>query len=144
MYGHQSGQPLLEDAVCYARGRDIGLMADHGRYDIVARGAAQGKSARAKWLNDWGKNGMRSRLVAQQFNWPERNDVKQNTPPLSLHVFLSAKLHRLDTRSVQRRDVWQVGIAVSLSITRRLMRTLLSFRRKSCALVDSCGSFDVP
>ena len=48
----------------------------------------------------------------------------------SLHVFFSAKRHRLDTRSVPRRDVLQVGIAVSLPVTRRLMRTLLSFHPK--------------
>ena len=28
--GHKSGQPLPEDAVREARGREIGLMADHG------------------------------------------------------------------------------------------------------------------
>ena len=39
VYGHKSGQPLPEDAVREARGREIGLMADHGIYDIVARGA---------------------------------------------------------------------------------------------------------
>ena len=52
MYGHKSGQPLPEDAVREARGREIGLMADHGMYDIVARGAARGKLVRAKWLDD--------------------------------------------------------------------------------------------
>ena len=52
---HKSGQPLLEDAVREARSREIGLMADHGMYDIVARG----KLVRAKWLDDWRKNGMR-------------------------------------------------------------------------------------
>ena len=36
MYGHKSGQPLPEDAVREARGREIGLMADHEVYDIVA------------------------------------------------------------------------------------------------------------
>ena len=30
---------------------------------------------RAKWLDDWRKNGMRSRLVAQQLNWATRDDV---------------------------------------------------------------------
>ena len=69
VYGHMSGQPLLEDAVREARGRVICLMADHGRYDIVARGAARGKLVRANWLDDWGTNGVSSRLVAQQFNW---------------------------------------------------------------------------
>ena len=60
------------------------------------------------------------------------------------HVSLSAESRRSDTRLVQRRDVWQVGIAVSLSITRHLMRTLLSFRRKGCAPLDLCGSFEGP
>ena len=36
MYGHKSGQPLPEDAVREAMGREIGLMADHGMNDIVA------------------------------------------------------------------------------------------------------------
>ena len=62
VYGHKSGQPLPEDAVGEARGREIGLMADHGMYDIVARGAARGKLVRAKWLDDWRENGLRSRL----------------------------------------------------------------------------------
>ena len=131
VYGHKSGQPLPEDAVREARGREIGLMADHGMYDIVARGAARGKLVRTKWLDDWGKNGMRSRLAAQQFNWAKRDDVAQNTPPRV--VSLSAKRRRLDTRSVLGHDVWLVGNAVSLSTTHRLMRTLLSFRRKGCA-----------
>ena len=43
MYGHKSGQPLPEDAVREARGREIGLMATHGMYGIVARGVARGK-----------------------------------------------------------------------------------------------------
>ena len=64
------------------RGREIGLMTDHGTYDIVARGAARGKLVWAKWLDDWKKNGMRSRLVDQPFNWAKRDDVPQNTPPL--------------------------------------------------------------
>ena len=68
VYGHQSGQPLPEHAVREARGREIGLMADHGMYDLVARGSARGKHVRPMWLDDQGKNGMRSRLVAQQFN----------------------------------------------------------------------------
>ena len=80
--GHKSGQPHPEDAVREARGREIGLVADHGMHDSVPRGAARGKLVRAKWLDDWGKNGMRSRLVAQQFNWAKRDDVTQNTPPL--------------------------------------------------------------
>ena len=58
VYGHKSGQPLPEDAVRGARGREIGLMADHGMCDIVVRGAARGKLLRAKWLDDWRKNGM--------------------------------------------------------------------------------------
>ena len=61
--GHQSGQPPPEDAVREARGREIGLMADHGMCDIVVRGAARGKLVRAKWLDGWGKKGMRSRSV---------------------------------------------------------------------------------
>ena len=118
VYGHKSGQPLPEDAVRGARGREIGLMTDHGMYD--ARGAARGKLVRAKWLDDWRKNGMRSRPVARRTRhlW-------------SLHVFLSARRHRLGRRLVQWSDVWQDGIAVSLSTTRR-------------APWDSCGSFDSP
>ena len=53
-------------------------MADHGMYDIVVRGAARGKIVRAKWLDDWGKNGMRSRLVAQDVNFAKRDDVTPN------------------------------------------------------------------
>ena len=77
----KSGQPLSEDAV--RDGRETGLRADHEMYDIVARGAAQGKLVRAKWLDDWGKNGMRSRLVAQQ--------VTQNSPPLVTARLLVSK-----------------------------------------------------
>ena len=65
MCGHKSSQLLPEDTVREARGREIGLMADHGVSDIVARG----KLVRGKWLDDWGRNGMRSRLVGQQFNF---------------------------------------------------------------------------
>ena len=55
MNGLKSGQPLPGDAVREVRGREIGLMADHGMYDIVARGAARGKLVSAKWLDDWRK-----------------------------------------------------------------------------------------
>ena len=46
--GDKSGQPLSADAVREARGREIGLMADHGMYDIVARvrQACEGQVAR--------------------------------------------------------------------------------------------------
>ena len=50
VHGNKSGQPLPEDAVCDARGREIGLMADHGMHDTVARGSAQGQLVMAKWL----------------------------------------------------------------------------------------------
>ena len=40
VYGHKSRQLLPEDTVREARGREIGLMADHRVYDIVARGKA--------------------------------------------------------------------------------------------------------
>ena len=43
MYGHKPGQPLPEDAVREACGREIGLMATHGMYGIVARAVARGK-----------------------------------------------------------------------------------------------------
>ena len=47
---------------------------------------------RAKWLDDdWGKNGMRSRLVAQQFNWAKLDDVTQTTPPLVAARLLVSK-----------------------------------------------------
>ena len=49
-----SGQPFFaKDVVREARGREIGLLADHGMYDLVAQGAARGKLVRAKWLDDW-------------------------------------------------------------------------------------------
>ena len=54
----------------------------------------------------------------------------------SLHVFLSARRHRLDTRLVQRRDVWQKENAVSLSTACRWMKTLLSICLKGCAPRD--------
>ena len=62
---------------------DVEMRATIAReaYEIcgtVARGAARGKLVRAKWLDDWGKNGMRSRLMAQHFNWAKRDDVTQN------------------------------------------------------------------
>ena len=56
-----------------------------------SRGAPRGKLVRAKWLDGWGKNGMRSRLVAQQFNWAKRDDVTQNTPPLVAARLLLSK-----------------------------------------------------
>ena len=127
VYGHKSGQRLPEDTVREARGREVGLMADHGMYDIVVRDAARGKLGRAKWLDDWREDG-------QQFNWAKRDDVTQNTPPL-----VAARLLVSKASSFGRK----VG-AVSLSTTRRLMRTLLSSRRKGCAPWDSCGSFDGP
>ena len=65
VYGHKSGQPLPEDAVREARGRDIGLMVDHGMHDIVARGAARGKLVRTKWLEDWGFQGNRNERTTQ-------------------------------------------------------------------------------
>ena len=41
VYGYMSGQPLPEDAVREARGREIGLVADHGMYYTFARGAQE-------------------------------------------------------------------------------------------------------
>ena len=90
-FGHKSGQPLPEHAVREARGHEIGLMAYHGMYNVVARGAARGKLVRANWLDDWGRNGMRSRLVAHQFNWAQRDDETQNTPPLVAARLLVSK-----------------------------------------------------
>ena len=65
---------------------------------------------RAKWPDDWDQNGMKSRLVAQQFN----DDGPQNTPCnlWSLRVFCSARRHRW-TRLAQKRGVWHYRIALS-------------------------------
>ena len=82
VYGHKSVQPLPEHAAREPRGHKIRLMADHGMCDLVARVAARGKLVMAKWLDDRRKNGMSSRLVAQQFNWAKRDDGTQTTPPL--------------------------------------------------------------
>ena len=46
---------------------------------------------RAKWLDDGRKNGMTSRLVAQQFNWAKRDYVTQNAPPLVAARLLVSK-----------------------------------------------------
>ena len=56
-------------------------------HDVVARG----KLVSVKWLDDWEKNGMRSLLVAQQFNWAKRDDVTQNMPPLVAARLLVSK-----------------------------------------------------
>ena len=80
VWTHKSGQPLPEGAVREVR--EIGLMADHGMYDIGERGAARGQLVRAKRSVIWRKTGMSSRLVAEQVNWAKRDDVTQNTPPL--------------------------------------------------------------
>ena len=53
--GTSWGQLLSEGAVRETRGREIGLMADHRMYDIVARGAARGMFVRAKWARRLGK-----------------------------------------------------------------------------------------
>eukprot|EP00974_Lingulodinium_polyedra_P073026 7067801-Lingulodinium_polyedra.AAC.1 len=82
LHGHKSGMELPLDQVCLAREREIGLVSDHGMYDIVESSKANGKRVRAKWLDDWGKEGIRSRLVAMELNWVKRDDVQQNTPPL--------------------------------------------------------------
>ena len=37
VYGHTSGQLLPEDGVRDARGRELGLMTDHGMFDIALR-----------------------------------------------------------------------------------------------------------
>ena len=58
---------------------------------FVRRGATRGKLVRAKWLDDWGKNGMRSRMVAEQFNWAQHADVTQNTPHLVAARLLVSK-----------------------------------------------------
>ena len=87
VHGQKSGQPLPENAVREAQGREFRLMADHGTYDIAARGVARGKLGRAKRLDGWGKSWMRSRLVAQQFNCSKRDDVTQGTPPQGVIVW---------------------------------------------------------
>ena len=51
---------------------------------------------------------MRSRLVAQHFDW-SKVDVTQNTPPLVDDV---SKASSFGHKSLQRHDVWLVGIAV--------------------------------
>ena len=58
VYGHKSVQPLPEHAVREARGREIGLMADHGRYESRCTRSPRetGLQARPKWLDDRRKN----------------------------------------------------------------------------------------
>ena len=113
VYGHQSGQPLPEDAVREARSREIGLMADHGMHDIVARSATRGKVLKANWLDDWRKNGMRSRLVGQQFNWAKDDDVTQNTPAPGRRPSSCQQPGRLDTGLGKRRCVAVWGCSVA-------------------------------
>ena len=60
-------------------------------YEIVTRSAARGKLVRVTWFDDWRRNGMRSRLVAEQFGWAKRDDETQNTPPLVAARLLVSK-----------------------------------------------------
>ena len=106
-------------------------MADHGVHDIVERG----KPLRVKWPDDRGKNGMRPRLVAQQFNSAKRDDVTQNTVRLLVSK-ASSFGHKVGPEARCH------GIAVSPPTTRRLTRTSSSFRRKVCAPSYRCDSFD--
>ena len=118
----KKGLPLSEDAVREARGREVGLVADHGVYDIVARGAARGKLVRAKWLDVWGKNGMRSRLVVQDFNWAKRDDVTQN----GRCAISRQQIVIVWTQGWSRGAVsGSMGPAVSPSTTRRLTRYIV-------------------
>ena len=110
VYGHKSVQPLPEHAAREARGREIGLKADHGMCDLVARVAARGKLA--------------SKAQVARRPEKERNEITPGRSAVQLgknvmmghrprhlwlpHVSLSAKSRRSDTRLVQRRDVWQV------------------------------------
>ena len=48
-------------------------------------------SKQVMWLDDWERNGMRSRLVAQQFIWAKPDDVTQNTALLVAARLLFSK-----------------------------------------------------
>ena len=85
---------------------------------------------------------MISRLVAQQFDRAKSDNVTQNTPPLVAARLLGQQ--GVIVWFVQRRGVWQCGIAVSPSTTRRLTSTSSSSRRMVCAPWGSGGSFGVP
>ena len=84
--------------------------ADHGLYEIVTRSAARGKFVRVKWFDDWGRNGMRSRLVAQQFDWAKRDDVTQNTPPLVLVSKAASFGHKIG-REARCLAAWDCSVA---------------------------------
>ena len=95
-------------------------MADHGMYDIVARSAARGKRV-------------------QQFNWAERDDVTQDTPPLVAVRLLVSKASSFGhTVGPEERclAVWDCSVAFHRA---PLDETLSSSRRKACAAMDSCG-----
>ena len=148
--GHKLGQPLPEDAVREARGREIGMMADHGVYDIVARGAARG-AARGKLGED-----QVARRLGKELNefslgrsavssWAKR-DGDDTEHATSGCCTSSCQQSVVVWTSVQRHDVlagWDCSVSFC-PCTASVRTVLLSFRRKSCAPLDSCGNFDGP
>jgi hypothetical protein len=114
VYGHKSGLELPREAVRAGREREIGLMSDHGMYDVVMLRDAKGKRVRCKWLDDWGKEGVRCRLVAMQINTYKREDVTQNTPPLVAVRLMVSRAATLTTTAGQHcrcLAVWDCSVA---------------------------------
>ena len=48
--------------------RDIRLVTEHGMFEIVPESEVRGKMVRTAWLDDFGRVGVRGRLVAKEFN----------------------------------------------------------------------------
>ena len=60
-------------------------------FEYIEESKVTGNIVKAGWLDDYGKSGVRSRLVAKEYNNFKRDDVVQNTPPLSVARLLASK-----------------------------------------------------
>merc|ERR1712194_82469 len=114
VYGHKSGEELSREGVREAREREIKLMTDHGMFEYIEEYKVKGKIVKAGWLDDHGKSGIRSRLVAKEYNTFKREDVVQNTPPLSivrLFVSKAATATNQEGRHTKCIAVWDCSVA---------------------------------
>ena len=74
-------QPINQ--VKEVRERNIRLTTEHCKFEIVAESEVQGNTARAARLDDFGKSGGRSRLMAKEFNTYKRTASSRTYCPFS-------------------------------------------------------------
>lgn len=89
-YDERTGEPLPLDKVRRGRGRELDKMLERNVKEDISWDEAKKrglKIVRTRWVDGWkalpdDPHGVRSRLVAQEVNTHDRDDVFSGTPPL--------------------------------------------------------------